>query len=428
MAGRQTPSIARPKVILIAGKDPLNEPGGGHSAYVRAHGYAACGAGYEPQIVCLGRRAQVTATGFGTVHRAATPWRPVRQALIELHARRLAGEAVRLSSASEASTPTLLHGFGVWGYAALLAARRLRLAGRPTTVLLSSYTTYRDEANSQLRGEPDASTTRRLYRLTEAALIHTLVARRERAAYLGAAEVLVNYESVARLVRARFGAAVPVVQIPYSPESAFLARGEMAPDASAAYAPLEPAGAPLVLSVSTHHPRKGVDVLIDALGQLASDGVGLRACLVGSGPLRAAHRERAGRLGLAGSVSLPGFVPELSGLLEACDVFVLPSRSEQSGSLALLEAMAAGKAIVASAVDGIVEDITDGSDGLLVPPADTTALAERIRRLLCDDALRSRLGAGAKQTFATRFAAAAFSREIAATYTRHGLPPAEAAR
>ncbi|HUB75741.1 MAG TPA: glycosyltransferase family 4 protein, partial [Solirubrobacteraceae bacterium] len=120
-------------------------------------------------------------------------------------------------------------------------------------------------------------------------------------------------------------------------------------------------------------------------------------------------------------VALPGYVPDLGGLLAACDVFVLASRAEQSGSLAVLEAMAAGKAIVATAVDGLVEDLTDGVDGILVPPADDVALAGALRTVLLDAGLRAQLGAGARRTFAARFSAAPFAAALAGAYGRHGI-------
>ncbi|HUB76258.1 MAG TPA: hypothetical protein VL977_04330, partial [Solirubrobacteraceae bacterium] len=288
----EPPTGARGRVIFLAGKDPEHELGAGHSSYVRAHGLAARAAGYAPQILCLGRQPGVLETAYGTVHRVATRARPVRQVAIELHARPLAAAAAAL--AREGDGPALLHGFGVWSYAGLVAARELRAGGRQVALLVSSYTTYRDEARSQLGSSGGAGVAPRVAALGHAALAYGVVAPRERAAYLGADEVLVNYASVERLVRRRFGSRVRVSRCVYGPEAAF---GEPSASADGAF-PSEPAGAPLLLSAGHHQRRKGNDLLIAALARLKRDGVAVRACLVSGGSLHGAHRRLIGRLGL----------------------------------------------------------------------------------------------------------------------------------
>ena len=168
---------------------------------------------------------------------------------------------------------------------------------------------------------------------------------------------------------------------------------------------LEPRDAPLIVCVSRHDARKGVDVLLEALGGLRRAGVGFRACLLGRGELIDAHRRLARRLGLERSVAITGQVPDLAPYLLRADVYVLPSLSESSGSVALLEAMQAGRAIVASGCDGIPEDVTDGDSALVVAPGDRQALAAAIARLLGDPALRGRLAARARADVRRRFSA-----------------------
>jgi glycosyltransferase involved in cell wall biosynthesis len=101
---------------------------------------------------------------------------------------------------------------------------------------------------------------------------------------------------------------------------------------------------------------------------------------------------------------------------------VLPSRHEQSGSLALIEALQAGLPVVSSGCDGIPEDVTDGEDALLVEPGDARALAAALLRVLTDAELRKTLGRRARQTFERRFSAdrvVAALRELSAEL---GLP------
>jgi glycosyltransferase involved in cell wall biosynthesis len=94
--------------------------------------------------------------------------------------------------------------------------------------------------------------------------------------------------------------------------------------------------------------------------------------------------------------------PEIARLLHGCELLVLPSRSEPFG-IALIEAMACRKPVVAAAVGGIREIVTSGEDGLLVPPEDPGALAAAIGAVLRDRALGRRLGERARETVARRF-------------------------
>jgi glycosyltransferase involved in cell wall biosynthesis len=98
---------------------------------------------------------------------------------------------------------------------------------------------------------------------------------------------------------------------------------------------------------------------------------------------------------MADRVHLAGQRQDVPDLLAAADVFVMPSLWEGL-PLAILEAMLAQKAIVASVTSGIPEAINDGQEGLLVPPGDEAALAEALGRVLSDAALRSRLAAQAR--------------------------------
>ena len=148
-----------------------------------------------------------------------------------------------------------------------------------------------------------------------------------------------------------------------------------------------------VLFVGRLHRQKGVDTLIRALPLLPEATV----MLVGDGPERAPLRRLATDLGVADRVTVTGFVPHgmVPGLLAGADVVVLPSRYEELGT-ALVEAMAAGRPVVASHVGGIPELVRDGVDGLLVPPDDPAALAKAVTRVLANPVLAAELGASGR--------------------------------
>ena len=148
----------------------------------------------------------------------------------------------------------------------------------------------------------------------------------------------------------------------------------------------------VVLCLASAVPRKGLDVLLDALSLLAAEGLRPLAWIAGDGPERAALEAQAARLGLMGQVRFLGERADAADLLAACDVFAMPSRREGLG-VAALEAMAVGRAVVCSAVGGLRDSVVPERTGVQVPPGDARALADALGRLLRDDALRARLGA-----------------------------------
>jgi glycosyltransferase involved in cell wall biosynthesis len=136
-------------------------------------------------------------------------------------------------------------------------------------------------------------------------------------------------------------------------------------------------------------PRKGVDVLLEALARLEPAP---RLWIAGDGPERGALEALAKQLGLAERVHFLGRCDDTGDLLAACDVFVMPSRLEGLG-VAALEAMAAGRPVVASRVGGLAGLVVHERTGLLVPSDDVASLADALRRVLDDAALRTALGA-----------------------------------
>lgn len=414
------------EIVLIAGKDPLAEIGGGHSAYVRVHARAALRAGITPHIFCASDRSGTVETDFGVVHRVKSivPLRfrkgmgsPRYVSLVVIHSRQIAAQVTRFLLSRRG--PHLIHAFGVWGDASLRVRKSLRRRGIEAIPILSMYTAIRHESLAKVRGmsRENHGLLGWLGVIATDLWVRTAVDRCERRALAGAQVILVNYESVRRLLPAGRRNGASCLKLPYTSESAFLHGGEEEkPLPPASLSRLVPADAPLVLAVSRHDPRKGIDVLLHALARLRAGGVPFRACLVGGGILLEGHRRLAERLGISDRTSIEGFVDDTWPFLGSAEIFVLPSLEEGSGSLALIEAMQAGLAVVASDCDGIPEDVADGDSALLVAPGDSEALANALARVLGDGPLRRRLAARARATFEARFSPEAFSRELAAVY------------
>jgi len=174
---------------------------------------------------------------------------------------------------------------------------------------------------------------------------------------------------------------------------------------------------PVVGTVGRLERRKGQDQLIAALAELGhGNGAGRpQAVLVGDGPSRAALAAQVARLGLDQEVRFLGMLPDVRPALAAMDVFVLPSW-EEGMSNALMEAMAAERPVVATAVGGNGELITHERTGLLVPPGDPRTLAQAIGALLQDPARAARLAHEAREMVTQRFGIQARVAELEELY------------
>lgn len=167
----------------------------------------------------------------------------------------------------------------------------------------------------------------------------------------------------------------------------------------------------LVGAIGRIEGQKGFDVLIRALAGIG----GASLVLVGDGSERGALEELARTVGVADRVVWAGWSDDARSYLGSFDVFVLPSRFE-GFPLALLEAMLARSAVVATDVGSVAEAVLDGKTGLLVPPEDPAALARAIERLLADGDLRRRLGDQGRRLVLDRFTAAHMTRAFESLY------------
>jgi glycosyltransferase involved in cell wall biosynthesis len=142
--------------------------------------------------------------------------------------------------------------------------------------------------------------------------------------------------------------------------------------------------------------QKGHAFLLDAAAQVFAKHPAARLLIVGDGDLMAPLREQAHSLGIADRTVFAGHRSDVPDLLGVLDVFCISSLYEGT-PLALFEAMAAGKAIVSTAVDGCREVLREGETGLLVPPKDATSLANALERVVGDAGLRAALGSRARE-------------------------------
>lgn len=160
-------------------------------------------------------------------------------------------------------------------------------------------------------------------------------------------------------------------------------------------------GAGIVMAAGRLEHLKGFDLLIESFASLHRAHPGWELVIVGQGELRDELTRQAGACGAAHRIRFPGIVDDLPKALAEVQIFVLCSRNEGFPNV-LVEAMAAGKAVVAAdCLSGPREIISHGDNGLLVPVEDAGALARALDQLMSDAGLRQRLGESARKVAET---------------------------
>jgi len=173
----------------------------------------------------------------------------------------------------------------------------------------------------------------------------------------------------------------------------------------------------VLLHVGRFSHQKNHKLLIEAFELAVKECPKMRLWLVGDGELRPAIETLVAEKGLQSHVSFMGIRADVAELLGQCDIFALSSEWE-GVPLTILEAMAAGRPVVATAVGGVPELVEDGTTGILVPPGDRVALAEALLRLANDPKLRQLMGEEGQKRARERFDITLTAREYETLYLR----------
>lgn len=176
-----------------------------------------------------------------------------------------------------------------------------------------------------------------------------------------------------------------------------------------------PAEGRLVGTVTRLMPSKGNEYLVAATAEIIERCPDVHVCIVGEGELQAALEEQVRTLGLQDRVSFPGFARDVADVLAAFDVVVFPSLWEGT-PLTAFEALAAGRPIVASDADGLVDILRDGSDAVIVPKRDGAAIAAAVVELLENPDRRETLASQARVT-GREYDIQSFVRKMERLYT-----------
>ena len=161
---------------------------------------------------------------------------------------------------------------------------------------------------------------------------------------------------------------------------------------------------------------KGFDLLLAAACLVKEKIPGIQVLIVGDGPRRPFLEDVAERLGILDNVHFAGEAEDIRVPLALMDVFVFPSRWPEAFGLTLVEAMAAGKPVVATRIGAVPEIIREGIDGFLVPPEDIEALAKKAVQLFSDQPLAGKLAAQARARVREKFSLDRLASEVEQVY------------
>lgn len=172
---------------------------------------------------------------------------------------------------------------------------------------------------------------------------------------------------------------------------------------------------PVVGTIGRLSDVKGQRFLVEAMPKIISKYKGAQLLIAGNGPEEARLKKLAASLGLGECVHFAGSSPHTENFLSVMDVFVLPSIKEGLG-IALLEALAAGKACVASRVGGIENVVKDGVSGLLTDPGDVDGISEAVSSLLGQRGLREDMGRKGQSLVREKFSVDSMADKMIALY------------
>jgi len=174
---------------------------------------------------------------------------------------------------------------------------------------------------------------------------------------------------------------------------------------------------PLIVGVGRLHPQKNFHLFLEIAARIVKQIPNATFLIAGVGSEEATLREAAQRLGLSERVHFAGYVADTRLVYQSADLLLMPSRFEGL-PMTLLEAMAMRVPVVASALDGIAEVVTDRKDGLLCDPNDADAFAQSAVLLLSDNRLAGTLADNARATVSAQYSVTRMVAEVESIYDR----------
>lgn len=388
---------------MVSGKDPTRSPGG-YAAYSHNLCKILVRLDCNVFIIAAGEKHEIQKTPLGELHLVPNKLASlmsvlgsVEMAFMPLFVFSFMKEILDITKSNRISTYSIW-GMGPWSFTgALLKMRQLH----NVRLYTSAFTTFRHEMAGSLASimTPDYPLLTKIKYIAVSHVAGLLFSLIERYTYGRTDTIVTHYRSTEEILKKEFG----IEKSKMKRISYYVDVFERSPSPTyEAEVRRRTFDSPVILSVCRQDARKGINFLLHAIKHINDQGVHCSLVIVGSGSLLELNKRLADRLGLSNAYFL-GYQAKIDDLYKRADAFVLSSTEEGSGSLSLLEAMREGLPIVASAVDGIGEDVTHNKSAILVKSASSIDLARAILLLLQNTKKARILGSSAKRTYQKRF-------------------------
>lgn len=390
---------AKLSIFVVCGKSPLTAFGGGYSTIGRNIGKNLASLGQNVYLIALGDKSEEQKTNFGTlvtlqvplirVDISALPGLPVYSFLF--------AKTIRSLVKREGMKNAIVWGIGPWG----LAGTILRHLFRVRIIHITSYfTTARHEWQGGLKALR-VSDYGWFLRIKFLVIYHTIVRMISflDCIVIKTSDVIIsNYRSTEEILRKEFRVSSSQFLRTTFPVEAYARKTNTSDNGRPGFL-----HGKYMLYLSRHDPRKGINFLLHAMKILSRKIKPMPLIIAGTGELFEANKKLSERLGVSRWVKFTGFINDPVALMKHATIFCFPTLEEGAGALIINEAMSMGLPIVATACDGIREDLKDRESALLVPPGDSEAFAHALEKLIASPTLRTRLGSGAKQKYETLY-------------------------
>jgi glycosyltransferase involved in cell wall biosynthesis len=392
----------KPPIFVISGKSPKGDSGG-YPAYAYSLSEMLGELGYQVIALGVGKTKSISKDKFGEIRildAGFLKYIPVLKHLalagLPYYSYLFAKEIKNLCHKKKIKH-FILWGMGPWAFPVFF----LKLFP-PKNVKMTLITSYFTSTRHEMKGAVDSIKVEDYGLLPKIRylIVYEIVARIfhifEKLTLDFCDIVVIHYNSSRRIINQYFHTKTnKVVSFPWYTEI-FKRTGK-------GNEPEHKLPHPLVVSISRQDPRKGLNYIIRAMKIVADKIPNVKCLIVGTGSFYKPNKKLVTKLGLNRIIDMPGFVPDINPILKQADVVVIIPLRQGSSALTVFEAMSYGKAIVASNVDGIPEDLENNKSALIVPAANEKKTAEAIVKIISSPMLKKKLENNCQKRFKTIF-------------------------
>lgn len=389
-------------VFIISGKSPLGDPGG-YPAYAHTLSNILSDLHYKVYTLAIDKTKSIKKTPYGEIHFLSNKilshiplLKSLALAGLPFYSIMFAREMVKIVK-KENIDSFILWGMGPWGFPGFILKFLL-----PKGIKVNMVTSYFTSTRHEMKGALDAIRIKDYGIVPKIRyfMVYEIVARIfhifEKLTLMSSEIVIVHYDSSKRIIKKYFNVQDKKIHLFPWYSKIFKREGEdLAKTTKYSH--------PLVVSICRQDPRKGINFIIHAIRIASKTIPDINCLIVGSGSFLKLNRQLVDKLNVSKNVAVVGFASDIHPILTQADIAIVVPLAQGSSALTVSEAMSYGKAIIGSDCDGIPEDITNNTSGIIVKKANEKAIADAMIRLIEDGKLRNRLGKNAYNAYKSRF-------------------------